>query len=290
MNKKNTIENLYKKSATESSPKDLDNLILAQAKANCNKKFNKSRIVNRTWLYGLSTAAVFVMGMTMIINLQSVNDQAMLPIELENSINQSNPQKSITIKKAVTKNSNETQQMPDDSKVSDTKPILESPMPQAVSLSTKPIQLRALKEETIQETDDNVISDSANFIQPVTEKLKKSSVARNISSAPKKESANNMGAYIPKQDSITSDKQESIEQPKITVYDRSKVIVRNEDEFTPTQKKIVKATELRDHLINFKSHVEKKEKQQAKELLERITKEFPGYDFTVYYETLQNLK
>lgn len=29
---------------------------------------------------------------------------------------------------------------------------------------------------------------------------------------------------------------------------------------------------------------------QAKELLERLTQEYPGYDFRVYYETLQNLK
>ena len=206
MKNKTTIENLYKKSATETSPKDLDSLILAQAKADCNKKFNKSRIVKRSWLYGFSTAAAFVMGLTMIINLQTVNDQAMLPIELENSINQNKPQKSTAIKKAVTENSNQAKQTPDDSKAYDAKPILESPIPQAVSLSTEALEFSALKEETMQEVDDSVIGNSANLIQPVTEKLKKSTVTRSRISVPEKESANVIGTDLPEQDPIVSDK------------------------------------------------------------------------------------
>jgi hypothetical protein len=289
MNKKTTIENLYKKSATESSPKDLDNLILAQAKANCNKKFNKSRVVNRTWLYGLSTAAVFVMGMTMIINLQSVNDQAMLPIELENSISQSKPQKSTTIKKAVTNNSIETKQKPGDSKVYTTKPALESPIPQAARLSSETNQAGFTLDEVIQESDDNNALTESSF-QPATEKLKKSTPARSITSVPEKESVNVIGADLSERDPIHPEKHESDEEPVITAYNTSTVIVRNEDEFTPTQKKIVKAVELRDNLKHFQFLIENNDKQEAEELLNRLTDEYPGYDFKIYYEILQNLK
>ena len=68
------------------------------------------------------------------------------------------------------------------------------------------------------------------------------------------------------------------------------MIVRNEDQFTPTQKKIVKAVELHKSLQQFNSLIEKNKIPQAKELLERLSQEYPGYEFRIYYEMLQNLK
>ena len=103
MNKKTTIENLYKNSATETSPKNLDNLILKQAKANCDRQSNKPKIMNRTWLYGLSTAAVFVIGLSMIINLQTINGQAILPEELNISLLKNESIKPLAPKKVIRK-------------------------------------------------------------------------------------------------------------------------------------------------------------------------------------------
>ena len=71
MNNKNQIENLYRKNSKESSPLDLDNLILNQAKQSC-KKTNQSKTLKR-WLYALPTAAVLMISFTVVINLQNQN-------------------------------------------------------------------------------------------------------------------------------------------------------------------------------------------------------------------------
>ena len=70
----NSIENLYKKGSTESTPVALDNFILNAAKQSCeDKPINKSQ--PRGWLYALSTAAVLVMGVTVVFNLQDQNSE-----------------------------------------------------------------------------------------------------------------------------------------------------------------------------------------------------------------------
>jgi hypothetical protein len=279
MNKKTTIENLYKKSATETSPNDLDSLILAQAKANCDKQIKKPKTMNRTWLYGLSTAAVFVMGLSMIINLQTINDQAILPEELNIPLLKNETVKPSASKKVARKINYDAKQTKESkSQNFSTIPLVESPMPQAARLSSETSQGGFALEEVIQESDDN------------SALIESSTVVKSMTNAPKKESANDIGAYLPEQDPASFEKQESYEQPEITSYDTSKVIVRNEDEFTPTQKKIVKAVELHENLKQFQSLIGANKKQQAKELLERLNQEYPGYDFRVYYETLQKLK
>lgn len=83
----NSIDNLYKKSADESSPVELDNLILNQAKLSCETKNTKPK--QRRWLYSLATAAVFVMGFSMIINLQNIDQEMQLApqaIKLERQV------------------------------------------------------------------------------------------------------------------------------------------------------------------------------------------------------------
>ncbi len=67
----NSLENLYKKGSSESTPTALDNLILNAAKQSCKQSTAKTR--PRQWLYLLSTAAVLVMGVNVVFNLQNEN-------------------------------------------------------------------------------------------------------------------------------------------------------------------------------------------------------------------------
>ncbi len=69
----NSIENLYKKGSNESSTASLDNLILNAAKQSCEE--NTSTEGSRKWLYLLSTAAVLVMGISVVFNLQNQNSE-----------------------------------------------------------------------------------------------------------------------------------------------------------------------------------------------------------------------
>ncbi|VAW37542.1 hypothetical protein MNBD_GAMMA01-1474 [hydrothermal vent metagenome] len=74
----NSIDNLYKKTTSESTPAALDNFILNQAKQSCKKataKASKPKAKIKRWGYSLATAAVFVMGFSMIFNLQNVTQQ-----------------------------------------------------------------------------------------------------------------------------------------------------------------------------------------------------------------------
>ncbi len=68
---KNSIENLYKKGSNESPPIALDNLILNAAQQSCDKSTRRPR----KWLYLLSSAAVLVMGITVVFNLQNQNSE-----------------------------------------------------------------------------------------------------------------------------------------------------------------------------------------------------------------------
>ncbi len=67
----NSLENLYKKGSNESTPTALDNLILKAAKQSCKQSTAKTR--PRQWLYLLSTAAVLVLGVNVVFNLQNEN-------------------------------------------------------------------------------------------------------------------------------------------------------------------------------------------------------------------------
>ena len=67
----NSLENLYKKGSNESTPTALDNLILNAAKQSCKQSTAKTR--PRQWLYLLSTAAVLVLGINVVFNLQNEN-------------------------------------------------------------------------------------------------------------------------------------------------------------------------------------------------------------------------
>lgn len=67
----NSLENLYKKGSNESTPTALDSLILNAAKQSCKQSTAKTR--PRQWLYLLSTAAVLVMGVNVVFNLQNEN-------------------------------------------------------------------------------------------------------------------------------------------------------------------------------------------------------------------------
>jgi hypothetical protein len=67
----NSIENLYTKDSNESSPIALDNLILNAAQQSCKKSTRRPR----KWLYLLSSAAVLVMGITVVFNLQNQNSE-----------------------------------------------------------------------------------------------------------------------------------------------------------------------------------------------------------------------
>ena len=69
----NSIEKLYKKGSNESTPKALDNLILNAVKQSCEGKLT-TRKPNK-WLYMLSTAAVLVMGISVVFNLQNQNTE-----------------------------------------------------------------------------------------------------------------------------------------------------------------------------------------------------------------------
>lgn len=69
---KNSIDNLYKKGAMDTSPTALDNLIINQAKQSCEAHIVTTK-KSRRWLYSLSTAAVFVMGFSVVFNLQNQN-------------------------------------------------------------------------------------------------------------------------------------------------------------------------------------------------------------------------
>ncbi|MBL4661500.1 MAG: hypothetical protein JKY19_14170 [Alcanivoracaceae bacterium] len=72
---KGPIEDLYKKSQDESSPLTLDNLILSQAKQSCTPQKKPQKFKRKSWLFGLSTAAVMVMSFSIIINLQNESKQ-----------------------------------------------------------------------------------------------------------------------------------------------------------------------------------------------------------------------
>ena len=134
-------------------------------------------------------------------------------------------------------------------------PIVESPMPQAARLSSETGQVGFALEQVIQESDDN-----SAFIEPST-------VANSMTNTPEMKSVNDIDAYLSEQDPASSEKQESYKQPEITTYEPSKVIVRNEDEFTPTQKKIAKAVELHENLKQFQSLI----KENKKNASQRVT-------------------
>lgn len=72
----NSIDNLYKKSSSETTPKALDDLILNAAKQSCEPK---AKAKSRTWMMPFATAAVFVMGLSMIINLQDTQSELQIP-------------------------------------------------------------------------------------------------------------------------------------------------------------------------------------------------------------------
>ncbi len=74
----NSLENLYQKSRKETSPQALDDIILKAAKQSCEKNPKKHPI--QRWFLPVASAAVFVMGFTLILNLQNSNTEfATLP-------------------------------------------------------------------------------------------------------------------------------------------------------------------------------------------------------------------
>ena len=80
MSKDKTIDDLYKKTNTEKTSLDLDNLILTAAKQSCEPiKIRKSQ--PRKWYFAVSTAAVLVLGFSMILNVRNPNENmALTPI------------------------------------------------------------------------------------------------------------------------------------------------------------------------------------------------------------------
>ncbi len=65
-----TIEKLYQRNNKESSPAELDHLILAAAKQSCEKESDRKKT---KWIYALPTAAVVMLSLSLIINLQNEN-------------------------------------------------------------------------------------------------------------------------------------------------------------------------------------------------------------------------
>ncbi len=85
-NNDNSIDNIYTKTKNERSPASLDDLILSHAKESC-KSSNPVTVKNRNWMYSLATAAVFVMGFSIILNLQNINqDMQVTPMVHEKPI------------------------------------------------------------------------------------------------------------------------------------------------------------------------------------------------------------
>lgn len=301
MNTKITIDKLYKHSATEKTPKDIDNIILSQAKAHCDKNFNQRRIIRRSWLYGLSTAAVFVMGLSMIINLQTFNDQAQVPKNLEDSIYQYELNKPVAPAKSKKNDSKKVLETKVESQSVDSQSLVNSPMPQAKRMKTEskpdffpitePIQesddklklynsdnLSSSKNETISKNQQNFEDpNQAEFNKRTSQKIRKSSLKEKINHE--------------KKPSLDKDQTANV-NPVITSYDYNSgsVIVRNEEEFTATQIKIVKVVELNKKLKKFTSLIKHNKKDEATELLNQLRQDYPGYDFREYIKVLQNLK
>ena len=81
----NSIEEFYNKGSNESTPTALDNLILNAAKQSCEGKLTTRK--PKKWLYMLSTAAVLVMGISVVFNLQTQNTEiTTFPESLDYSI------------------------------------------------------------------------------------------------------------------------------------------------------------------------------------------------------------
>lgn len=72
--KNNSIGDLYKKGATESTPILLDNLILNHAKQSCKTKTSIPNPTRRL-AYPVATAAVLILGLSVIFNLQNINQE-----------------------------------------------------------------------------------------------------------------------------------------------------------------------------------------------------------------------
>ncbi len=77
----NSIEKLYKSGSNESTPKALDNLILNAAKQSC--ETHSATKKPKKWLYMLSTAAIIVMGFSVVFNLQNQNAEMTAPPEYD---------------------------------------------------------------------------------------------------------------------------------------------------------------------------------------------------------------
>lgn len=242
------IEDLYHKGQHEKSPTDLDNLILNAATKSCEETQVPSK--RKTWLYALPTAAVVIMSLSMILNLQHENQDMMTAPAVESvpTTNAPAAKPQLTLKK----------QKP--SKIAkDGFKAVEEHIPEALlenkQLARKPQESPHKKEK---KANDYAISPAPVYQESV------------------------VGAIAA--DSAVDGLMEQEEDREKTA--RSGFI---QSERNQSLAKRQKTSTLQSKIKTLELLIKEKNKKQAQSLLNKLKLEYPDNDFEKFDEILSNL-
>jgi hypothetical protein len=305
MNNDKDIKELYQAGATEKSPKSLDNLILAQAKASCETPYTLKPNRRRTWIYSLSTAAVIVFGVSVIFNSQIATDKALQPISFEESataLDQTTSRASEKVQQpsseAISLKQQQTFQNEESSDINET--LSASPEPPKLvgsiastqvinnnepnndsNLANRDQTINANSPKTSYETINPVISVP---VQPVLEKSSEQEIALDYAGVQADNSITDMQAEKVELERVVTSSQapanlNSLQQKLIDEIDLLDFNTRNTDsyyEFHAQARALMKSIEIGDS-------------NAAKKQINTLKNSFPEIDFNALEQLLLQL-
>ncbi|MCF6287644.1 MAG: hypothetical protein L3J53_00215 [Proteobacteria bacterium] len=263
----NSLEHLYKTTSNQTSPSTLDDFILNQAKQSCQPTITK--VKPRKWLYPVATAAVFVMGFTVIFNLQDINQNM-----------QTAPQ-TYNLDEAT-----EIEFLPENTPL---KPNITSSQSQPVKKKNAPLKPKLEKSKSISRSElkqDTSVNMSAPVAIIPSIKAKQSKIDADLGFATDDSSAelsteNSTKESVTEAQSPLADEineQETDEQLDKVVVTGSRIRRTN----------LTSSNELLADIQKLHSLINNKDSTKAKELLAQLKIKYPEYDFATLEQKLLN--
>ena len=279
MNKdNNTLENLYQNSKKESSPVSLDNLIIAAAKQSCEtqKPQTKSNTAKKRWYYAISTAAVMVLGISMIINIQNPNDKMMqAPVALPQISTETQTQENkqefefdeeLAPLEPHTSVSNSNVHRMKKSLPENLKPVVEADATQLKLLPKKVAKPQALKPIR-QAKDKPNLAAIADSLSKESEKTNADIIAEGYAERAEKEEDDSNRLYIEAETDVETASVRAALEPRR----------KQKDAPVELQRKLKKLTDL----------IAAKQTKEARQLLKSLQEKYPNYDFSVFQKLLE---
>lgn len=256
----NRIEDLYQQGTQEQPPASLDNLILNTAKKSCEKIQTPRK--RRTWMYVLPSAAVVIMSLSVIINLQHENEARIEQPTIE----------TIPVPKAIS-------QKP-------TEPLNKNRR----NMGFKDNSASPAPHDDYEDAPASTISEYKKNVQkpqktPIKRERKKSAITHNHQpqSAPLYQE-NAIGAVA--EDEIV---QEMFVEQEADKEEIDKTEIRPQEK-NKSQAKRQKISSLQTHINSLNTLIAEKKIKQAQTLLNSLKKQYPKYNFKKFELILLRMK